>query len=96
MGGVLKAESAGVPVTETLFSGASVSSNVAETNSVDTFGDASIGEDGEVTMAAELVDAVEESDTVGHDVEGGCDALAAAGGPHAKVACVEAVGRLEA
>lgn len=95
MGGVLeKAETAGLPVTETLFSGA-ISTNVAETTSVDTFGDASMGEDGDVTMAAELVDAVEESDTVARDVEGGCDAPAAVG-PHVKVACVEAAGRLEA
>lgn len=94
MGGVLDtAETAGVPVTETLFSAAI--SLVAETNSVDTFGDASIGADGDVTMAAELVDAVEESDTVGQDVEGGCDAHAALG-LQFEVACVEAVERLEA
>lgn len=98
MGGALEeTETAGLPVTETVFTGASaaISTNDAETTSVDTFGDASMGEDGDATMAAELVDAVEESDTVGRDVEGGCDALAAVG-PHVKVARVEAVGRLEA
>lgn len=80
VGGALqKAETAGLPVTETVFTGVSAA------------GEASIGAGGVGTMAAELVDAAEETDIVGHDGEGGCDALAAA-----LVACVEAVERLEA
>lgn len=97
-GGVLqKDETAGVSATETVFTGASaaISIDVAEANSVDTFGDvtlvfASTGEDGVVTIATdELVDAVVVSHMVGYDVKGGCGGLAAVT-PHDKVDRVEA------
>lgn len=97
-GGVLqKVETAGVSATETVFTGAfaAISTDFAEANSADTFGDvmlvfASIGEDGVVTIATDgLVDDVVVSHMVGHDVKGGCNRLAAVTS-HDKVDCVEA------
>lgn len=103
-GGALQnTETAGGPVTGTVFTGVSVttSTDLAEANSGETFGAVTLrcvsaGGDRVVSAAdEELTDAVEVSGMGGHGVERVCDELTAEG-TEVTVDCVDAVERLAA
>lgn len=103
-GGALQnAETAGVPVTETVFTGVSVpiSTDTAEANSGETVGAVTLvfrstgGDRVGSTAGDELVDAAEASHMAGHGVESVC-AVLTADGTDARVDCAEAVERLTA